>query len=61
MIQLVLYYGVAAFGLFCIIRPSYILKRAGQKKQKEYTKKDERVIRIFGVVLVALFVLGFII
>jgi len=59
MTTIVLLLGVGAFGLFCIIRPDYILDRAGKKKNKEYEKKDYKVIRIFGAVLVALFLLGF--
>ena len=58
MMTLVLYLGIFAFGLFCIINPKYILTRAGQKKKKEYEKKDYKVIRIFGAVLVFLFLLG---
>ena len=58
MTTLVLLLGVGAFGLFCLIRPDYILNRAGQKKKKEYEKKDCKVIRIFGGVLVFLFLLG---
>lgn len=58
MMTIVLMLGIGAFGLFCIIRPDYILNRAGQKKHKEYEKKDYKVIRIFGAVLVALFLLG---
>ena len=58
MTTLVLLLGVGAFGLFCLIRPDYILDRAGQKKKKEYEKKDYKVIRIFGGVLVFLFLLG---
>ena len=58
MTTLVLLFGVGAFGLFCLIRPDYILDRAGQKKNKKYEKKDYKVIRIFGAVLVALFLLG---
>ena len=59
MTTLVLLLGVGAFGLFCLIRPDYILDRAGQKKKKEYEKKDYKVIRIFGGILVFLFLLGF--
>ena len=58
MTTLVLLLGVGAFGLFCLIRPDYILERAGQKKKKTYEKKDYKVIRIFGGVLVLLFLLG---
>lgn len=58
MTTLVLLLGVGAFGLFCLIRPDYILDRAGQKKKKEYEKKDYKVIRIFGGALVLLFLLG---
>ena len=58
MTTIVLLLGVGAFGLFCIIRPDYILDRAGKKKNKEYEKKDYKVIRIFGAVLLALFLLG---
>lgn len=58
MITFVLYLGIFAFGLFCLIRPDYILTRAGQKKKKEYEKKDEKVIRIFGVALVLVFLIG---
>ena len=58
MMTIVLILGIGAFGLFCIIRPDYILNRAGQKKHKEYEKKDYKVIRIFGAVLVFLFLLG---
>ena len=58
MTTIVLLLGVGAFGLFCIIRPDYILDRAGKKKHKEYERKDYKVIRIFGAVLVALFLLG---
>ena len=55
---LVLYLGILAFGLFCIIRPDYILTRAGQKKNKVYEKKDYKVIRAFGVALVLVFLVG---
>lgn len=58
MTTFVLLLGIFAFGLFCIIRPDYILTRAGEKKKKEYEKRDEKVIRIFGAVLIALFLLG---
>ena len=58
MMTIVLMLGIGAFGLFCIIRPDYILDRAGKKKNKEYEKKDYKVIRIFGAVLLALFLLG---
>ena len=58
MMTIVLMLGIGAFGLFCIIRPDYILNRAGEKKKKEYQKKDYKVIRIFGAVLVLLFLLG---
>ncbi len=58
MTTFVLYLGLLAFGLLCLIRPDYILKRAGEKKNKEYEKKDYKVIRIFGVVLIALFLVG---
>ena len=58
MTTLVLLLGVGAFGLFCLIRPDYILDRAGQKKKKEYEKRDYKVIRIFGGILVFLFLLG---
>ena len=58
MTTLVLLFGIFAFGLFCVIRPDYILNRAGQKKKKEYEKKDYKVIRIFGGVLVVLFLVG---
>ena len=58
MTTLVLLLGVGAFGLFCLIRPDYILDRAGQKKKKEYEKKDYKVIRIFGGILLFLFLLG---
>lgn len=58
MMTLVLYLGIFAFGLFCIIRPDYILNRAGQKKKKEYEKRDYKVIRIFGAVLLLVFVVG---
>lgn len=58
MMTIVLMLGIGAFGLFCIIRPDYILNRAGQKKKKEYEKRDYKVIRIFGGVLVLLFLLG---
>ena len=58
MITLVLYLGLFGFGAFCLIRPDYILKRAGQKKKKEYDKKDQKVIRIFGAVLIVLFFVG---
>ena len=58
MITFVLYLGIFAFGLFCLIRPDYILTRAGQKKKKEYEKKDEKVIRIFGAALILVFLIG---
>lgn len=58
MMTLVLMLGIGVFGLFCIIRPDYILDRAGEKKRKQYEKRDEKVIRIFGAVLVFLFLLG---
>ena len=58
MITLVLLLGVGAFGLFCLIRPDYILNRAGEKKKKTYEKKDGKVIRIFGAVLFVLFLVG---
>ena len=58
MMTIVLLLGIGAFGLFCIIRPDYILKRAGEKKHKKYEKKDYKVIRIFGAVMLALFLLG---
>ena len=58
MMTFVLLLGIGAFGLFSIIRPDYILKRAGEKKKKEYQKKDYKVIRIFGAVLVFLCLLG---
>lgn len=58
MMTLVLYLGIFAFGLFCIINPKYILTRAGQKKKKEYEKRDEKVIRIFGIALVIAFIVG---
>ena len=58
MTTLVLLLGVGAFGLLCLIRPDYILKRAGEKKKKTYEKKDERVLRVFGAVLILLFLLG---
>ena len=58
MITFVLYLGVFAFGLFCLIRPDYILTRAGQKKKKEYEKRDEKVIRIFGAVLILISLVG---
>ena len=51
--------GIAAFGLFCIINPKYFLERTKAKKGKEYTAKDIRFFRIFGAVLVALYLLGF--
>ena len=58
MITLVLYLGILAFGLFSILRPDYILKRAGQKKNKVYEKKDYKVIRAFGVALILVFLVG---
>lgn len=57
----VLLLGLAAFGLFCIINPRYLLERTKKKNGKEYTSKDVRFFRIFGAVLVALFLLCFII
>ena len=59
MTTLVLLLGLGAFGLFCLIRPDYILNRAGEKKKKTYEKKDGKIIRIFGGVLILLFLLGF--
>lgn len=58
MTTLVLLFGVGAFGLFCIIRPDYILNRAGEKKKKEYGKRDYKVIRIFGAALILAFLVG---
>ena len=58
MTTFVLLLGILAFGMLCLIRPDYILKRAGEKKKKEYEKRDARVIRVFGAVLIALFLLG---
>ena len=58
MTTLVLYLGILAFGLFCMIRPDYILDRAGKKKKKVYEKRDYRVIRAFGVALVLVFLVG---
>lgn len=58
MTTLVLLLGVGAFGLLCLIRPDYILKRAGEKKKKTYEKKDGNVLRVFGAVLILLFLLG---
>ena len=58
MTTIVLLLGVGAFGLLCLIRPDYILKRAGEKKHKTYEKKDARVLRVFGAVLILLFLLG---
>ncbi len=58
MMTIVLMLGIGAFGLFCIIRPDYILNRAGQKKNKEYEKKDYKVIRIFGAALILVFLVG---
>lgn len=58
MMTFVLYLGIFAFGLFCVIRPDYILNRAGQKKKKEYEKRDYKVIRIFGAALILVFFVG---
>ncbi len=58
MTILILYLGILAFGLFCLIRPDYILSRAGEKKKKVYEKKDYRVIRAFGVALILVFLVG---
>ena len=58
MTTLVLYLGILAFGRFCVIRPDYILDRAGKKKKKVYEKRDYRVIRAFGVALVLVFLVG---
>lgn len=58
MTTFVLLLGVFAFGLFCVIRPDYILNRAGEKKKKEYEKRDYKVIRIFGAVLILAFLVG---
>lgn len=58
MMTIILMLGIGAFGLFCIVRPDYILDRAGHKKQKQYEKKDYKVIRVFGAVLLCLFLLG---
>lgn len=59
--QFVLYTGIAVFGLFCLINPKYLLERTKKSKGKEYTQKDVRFFRIFGAVLVGLYVLGFVI
>ena len=61
LIQFVLYTGIAAFGLFCLVNPKYLLERTKKSKGKEYTQKDVRFFRIFGAVLVGLYVLGFVI
>ncbi len=57
MTQFILYTGVAAFGLLCLIRPQFLLKR--KNKDKPIEKKDIRFFRIFGGVLVGLYALGF--
>jgi hypothetical protein len=59
--QFLIYTGIAAFGLFCIINPKYLLERTKAKKGKEYTQKDVRFFRIFGGVLVGLYLLGYVI
>ncbi|MGN0967629.1 MAG: hypothetical protein ACI4O3_00040 [Oscillospiraceae bacterium] len=61
MTMFVLYTGIAAFGLFCMINPKYLLERTKKSKGKEYNQKDVRFFRIFGAVLVGLYVLGFVI
>ena len=58
MTTFVLLLGIFAFGLFCLIRPDYILDRTGQKKKKEYEKRDGRIIRIFGAVLIVVALVG---
>lgn len=57
----IIYTGIAAFGLFCLINPKYLLERTKKSKGKEYTQKDVRFFRVFGAVLVGLYVLGFVI
>ncbi len=59
--QFVLYTGIAVFGLFCLLKPKYFLERRKQKNGKDYDKKDERFYRIFGAVLVCLYLLGYVI
>ena len=61
MTMFVLYTGIAAFGLFCLINPKYLLERTKKSKGKEYTQKDVRFFRIFGAVLVGLYAMGFVI
>lgn len=61
MTMFILYTGIAAFGLFCLVNPRYLLERTKKKNGKEYTAKDVRFFRIFGAVLVGLYVLGFVI
>lgn len=54
-----IYIGIFAFGLFCLIRPDYLIKRKNKKDKKEDAQidpKDIRFYRIFGVVVMALMV-----
>ena len=57
MVLLIIYTGIAAFGLLCLIRPQFLLKR--KNPDKEIPAKDIRFFRMFGAVLVGLYLLGF--
>ncbi|MCD8211771.1 MAG: hypothetical protein LUC17_01935 [Oscillospiraceae bacterium] len=55
----IIFLGVFVFGLFCLVRPDYFLKRRNKKEQNEDAEldpRDVRFFRIFGAVLMALMV-----
>lgn len=63
--MIVIYIGIFAYGLFCLVRPDYLVKRKNKKENQrgnqqenkqdgEVNPKDIRFYRIFGLVLMVL-------
>ncbi len=55
----IIFLGIFVFGLFCLVRPDYFVKRRNKKEQDEDAEldpKDLRFFRIFGLVLMVLMV-----
>ncbi len=55
--MIIIYLGIFIYGLFCLVRPDYFVKRKNKKENKqneEPNPKDTRFYRIFGLVLMAL-------
>ncbi|MCD8005156.1 MAG: hypothetical protein LUE91_05830 [Oscillospiraceae bacterium] len=55
--MIVIYIGIFIYGLFCTVRPDYLVKRKYKKENREETEldpKDVRFFRMFGLVVMAL-------